>query len=101
MIGAVLTQFDVTTDQVEEWIAFERAIAGNPLWFTGSPTADTVALRWACHARTFPDRAAAERAVKPWNDLGHTFEVTKAKIKRKPSVLYPEVFEIESIEVMR
>lgn len=65
--------------------ATEKAIAGNDLYFTGSNSFDTVAMKYQCHAALFKTREEAEKAVAPWNNLGHKFVVREILVEYGPT----------------
>ena len=60
------------------YVAFERAIAGNPLYFTGMANYTLVNTPYLEGAQLFSTAAEAAAAVAPWNRLGRTFLVAQA-----------------------
>lgn len=55
--------------------AVTKSIAGNDLFYTGSQSFDLVHSQYASHRKTFETAEAAQKAVDPWNRLGHKFVV--------------------------
>lgn len=64
--------------------ATQKAFAGNDLYYTGSDSSDTVAMKYQCHAKLFNTREEAEKAVAPWNNLGHKFAVREIPVEYRP-----------------
>jgi hypothetical protein len=73
-------QHSTTPSPGVKFYASQPSIAGTALYFTGSNRFDLVNSPFISSAKLFDSEQAAAVAVKPWNDLGHSFVVSQAPV---------------------